>query len=171
MRFTAALVVVLGLFVSACSQPAPAPAPAPAAAPKTDLAAEEKAIRDLDARWMKAEQARDAAAAAAMFAADGLAYREHNAPLGPAAYQTYQSKFYADNPKSNGTWSTNAVRVASAGDLAFQTGEYRTTGIGPKGDGEDRGSFVTVWKKVNGEWKVAHDISATAMPEVPMQKK
>ena len=63
------------------------------------------------------------------------------------------------------------IRVAAAGDLAFQTGEYRTTGIGPKGDGEDKGNFVTVWKKVNGEWKVAHDISANSMPEAPMKKK
>jgi uncharacterized protein (TIGR02246 family) len=169
MRSVAVLVVALGLLVGACAQPAPAPAPAPA--PKPDLAAEEKAIRDLDARWLKAVQARDAKGEAAMFASDGLAYREHNAPLGPAAYEAFETKFFADNPKSTGAWSTNAVRVASSGDFAVQTGEFHNTGLGPKGDGEDKGSFVTVWKKVNGEWKVAHDISATSMPEVPVTKK
>ena len=40
-----------------------------------------------------------------------------------------------------------------------------------KGNGEDKGRFVTVWKKVNGEWKVAHDIGSTTMPEPPPEKK
>jgi ketosteroid isomerase-like protein len=41
----------------------------------------------------------------------------------------------------------------------------------PKGDREDKGRFVTVWKKVNGEWKVAHDIGSTTMPETATEKK
>lgn len=171
MRSVPVLTITLALLVGACAQPAPAPAPAPAAAPKPDLAAEEKAIRDLDARWLKASQARDAKGEATMFASDGFAYREHNAPLNPAAYEAYETKFFADNPKSDGTWTTTSVRVATSGDFAVQTGEYRTTGLGPKGVGDDRGSFVTVWKKVNGEWKVAHDISATSVPEAPAAMK
>lgn len=106
-----------------------------------------------------------------MFAGDGFAYREHNAPLGPAAYEAFTTKFYAANPKSTSAWSTNAIRVAASGDLAVQTGEFHNTGLGPKGAGEDKGSFVTVWKKVSGEWKVAHDISATSMPETPATMK
>jgi uncharacterized protein (TIGR02246 family) len=170
MRSTAVLVVALGLFVGACAQPAPAPAPAPVAKP--DLAAEEKAIRDQDARWMKVTQARDAKGEAAMFASDGVAYREHSAPLaGPAAYEAFETKFFADNPKADTTWTIDGVRVAASGDLATETGAFHTTGLGPKGDGEDKGHFVTVWKKVGGEWKVAYDIGATAMPEAPMKKK
>jgi Tol biopolymer transport system component len=64
------------------------------------------------------------------------------------------SKFATDNPKANTTWSTDAIRIAESGDLAIQTGEYRVTGLGPRGDGEDKGRFVTVWKKVDGEWKL-----------------
>lgn len=166
MRLLSVLSAVLVSLAAACSQPPPAPAPKP------DLTAEETAIRDTDARWLKAAQARDAAGQAAVFASEGVAYREHVDPLvGPAAFQAYTTKFETDNPKLNVTWSTDAIRIAESGDLAIQTGEYHLTGLGPKGDGEDKGRFVTVWAKVNGEWKVAHDIGSTTMPEVTAEKK
>ena len=168
MRLRRMNVLPAGLLflVAACSQPAPVPPQKP------DLASEEKAIRDMDARWLKATQARDAAGEAAVFAIDGVAYREHIDPLlGPGAFQEYTTKFQTDNPKANVTWSTDAIRIAESGDLAIQTGEYHLTGLGPKAEREDKGRFVTVWKKVNGEWKVAHDIGSTTMPEAPPAKK
>ena len=104
-------------------------------------------------------------------ASDGVAYREHVDPLvGPQAFQAWVTKLYADNPKQSVTWSTNSISIADSGDLAIQTGEYHVTGLGPKGDREDKGRFVTVWKKVSNEWKVAHDIGSTTMPEVPAEK-
>lgn len=165
MRLHIALTGVLVLLVAACSQPAPSPAPGP------DLAAEEMAIREADARWLQAAQARDAAGEAAMLASDGVAYREHVEPLvGPAAFQAWTEKRYVDNPKLGVSWTTDSIHVTSSGDLAIQTGQYQNTGIGPRGDREDRGRFVTVWKKVNGEWKAAHDIGSTTMPEAPAQR-
>lgn len=166
MRSLTAHIVALGFLIAGCSQPAPAPAPKP------DLIGEEKAVRDMDARWLEAAQSRDPNGAAAVFANDGVAYREHSEPLvGPAAYQAFQTKFYADNPQVRTTWTTDAIRVAESGELAIQTGEYQDAALGPKGDHEDRGRFVTVWKKVGGEWKVAYDIGATTMPETPAEKK
>ena len=87
--------------------------------------------------------------------------------MGPAAIQAFETKFYENNPKISVTWSTESVRVAESGELAIQTGEFHDMGVGPKGEGEERGRFVTVWKKANGEWKVAHDIAASTMPEKP----
>jgi uncharacterized protein (TIGR02246 family) len=157
--------LLLVALTAACAQP---PAPPP---PGPDLAAAEKAIRDADARWLKAAQARDAAAEAAAFAPDGIAYRDHVEPLkGPAAYQAYSEKQYAENPKASTNWTTDTIQVVPSGDLAVQTGTYQLTGLGPKGDIEDKGRFVTVWKKVGTDWKVAHDISVTTMPEAPAKK-
>lgn len=166
MRFRVALFVFLLPLAAACTQPAPG------SAPKPDLTIEETAIREADARWLKAAQARDVSGEAAVFASDGVAYREHVDPLvGPAAFQTWDTKLYADNPKQSATWTTDAIRIADSGDLAIQTGEYHVAGIGPKGEGEDKGRFVTVWKKVSGEWKVAHDIGSTTIPEAPADNK
>jgi ketosteroid isomerase-like protein len=160
------LFVVLAFLVAACSQPPPAPVSKP------DLAMEEKAIRDADAQWLKDSQERNAAAEAALFASDGVAYRAHLAPIvGPAAYQAYVTKDYEENPKLVAAWTTDSIQVSESADLAIQTGEYDFTGIGPKGEGEDKGRFVTVWKKVGSEWKVAYDIGSTTMPEAPPAKK
>ncbi len=126
----------------------------------------------MDAQWLTAVQTRDPSGEAAVFASDGVAYRVHNEPLvGPAAYQAFQTKFYVENPKASSTWSTDTIRVAESGDLAIQTGEFHNMALGPRGEGEDRGRFVTVWKKTDGEWKVAHDIGSTTMPEAPPAKK
>ena len=167
------VVVTLGFaaLVAACAPAAPPPAPVQAA-PKVDVAAEVMAIRDLDAQWLKAAQARDAAAEARIIANDGVVYREHVPPLiGPAAFQAYNEKMAAANPKSAINWSTEAIQIAAAGDIAIQTGEYHLTGLGPTGSQQDRGRFVTIWKKVNNEWKVAHDISSTTMSEPVPGKK
>jgi len=166
MRLREVPMTVLLLLCASCSQPAPG------SAPKPDLTAEEKAIREADANWLKASQARDARAEAAVFASDGAAYREHVDPLvGPAAFEAWDAKQYEENPKQIGTWTTENIQISASGDLAIQTGQYRLTGIGPKGDGADSGRFVTVWKKVGGEWKVAHDIGSTTMPVPKNEKK
>lgn len=163
-----ATIVALSL-LAACTQPSPAPAAA--APPKPDLAAEERAIRDADARWLKVAQARDAAGEAALFANDGVAIRAQAGVItGPAAYEAYTSKSFTENPKSQVTWSTDAIRVAESADLAVQYGESQTTGLGPKGDRQERSRFVTVWRKVNGEWKVAYDTS-TPVTIAPPPKK
>lgn len=153
---------VLGLIVFACAAPPPPPPPAP------DLAAAEQAVRAKDATWVAAAAARDAAGEAAMFADDGVAFRDAAEPLvGPAGYQAYATKFYADNPKSVSTWTTRSIMVAPSGDFAVQTGTYTETGAGPRGDKENRGNFVTVWKKVGDDWKVAVDIGQPIVAAKP----
>jgi uncharacterized protein (TIGR02246 family) len=160
-----AYLAVAAMAVAACAAPPPA---------KPDLAAEEQAIRAQDAKWQDAAKAHDAATEASMFADDGVAYRDHSEPLmGPAAYQAYAARDYADNPKEAVSWTTSAIHVAESGDIAMQTGSYEVGGLGPKGSGTDKGSFLTVWKKLGDTWKVAADMSSTSMPDasaMPMKK-
>jgi uncharacterized protein (TIGR02246 family) len=132
-----------------------------------DPAAEEKTIRDLAAKWQQALLARDAATQAGMFAPDGVSYHDGQEPLvGPAAILAWEQKAVANHPKAKITSTTTEIRIAASGDLAVQSGEGRITGLGA--DGEDQSvrtqRFVTVWKKINGEWKVAHDIAVDTTP-------
>jgi uncharacterized protein (TIGR02246 family) len=134
------------------------------APPKPDLAFEEQAIREMDTRWQQAVHARDARAQAAIYPSDGVAYRAGETPLiGPASILTWEAKSASENPKADSSWTTDQIRVAAAGDVAVQTGEAHITGMGRNGEDRTvrRERLVTVWKKVDGEWKVAHDISSS----------
>jgi uncharacterized protein (TIGR02246 family) len=132
-----------------------------------DLSADEKAIRELSARWQKALLDRDAATQASMFAADGISYHDGQEPLvGPAAILAWEQKAVSNHPKAKITSTTDRIQISTSGDLAIQTGEGRLTSLGANGeDGSvHRQRFVTVWKKVDGQWKVAHDMAVNITP-------
>ena len=160
MRFrSCSFVAVLAVLAGACAAPAPPPPPQP------DLVAEERAIRDADDRWLKAAQARDAAGEAAVIAPDGIVYRTNMDPaVGPDAFKALQEKTYAENPKVTVDWASDSITVAQSGDMAVESGTFKVSGLGPKADVSDTGKFLTVWKKVNGVWKVAFDMGSSTVP-------
>ena len=132
-----------------------------------DRAADEQAIRELAAKWQKALLARDPVTQAGMFAADGVSYHDGQEPLvGPAAILAWESRSAKNHPKAKITSTTDRIEIAASGDLAVQTGEGQLTSLGENGEDEKvhRQRFVTVWKKVNGEWKVAHDMAVNITP-------
>jgi uncharacterized protein (TIGR02246 family) len=160
-RFNFAVLAAAAMLLAACGPKTP----------KVDLAAEEKAVREVSMHWLDLAKAKDAVGEAGLFAADGIAYRLHREPaVGPAGYQAYATKNYTDNPKVSFSWATTSVTVAASGELAVETGTYHDSALGMKGDREDMGNYVTVYKKVNGAWKVAEDISTSSMPEATPAK-
>jgi len=113
---------------------------------------------------MKASAARDAAGEAAALAPDAIVVRANSPALDPTTYQTFNAKFYADNPKVETTWTTDTLEINDSADWAVQTGTYTLTGLGPKGDGKEVGKFTTRWKKIGGTWKVVQDTSVSTTP-------
>jgi len=129
--------------------------------PTVDLAAEGQAIRDASTAWLAAEQAKDYAKAAANFAEDGIAYPGEQDPLvGPAAIQAYYEADAAKKPNETFSWTVDGVAVAASGDMAVETGSWMSNNEGK----EQRGKYVTTWKKVGGVWKVATDMSVSTTP-------
>ncbi len=148
---------IAAVLIAGCSS-----APRPA-----DLAAEEKIIRELAAKWQRALLDRDAATQASMFAADGVSYHDGQEPLvGPAAILAWEQKAVENHPKAKITSTTDRIQISRSGDLAIQTGEGQLTSLGEHGEDEKvhRQRFLTIWKKVNGEWKVAHDMAVNITP-------
>ncbi len=126
-----------------------------------------RAIRALAARWQQAVLARDPDGQASVFADDGVSYHDGQEPLvGPAAIRAWEAGSKASHPKAIITSTTDGIQIASSGDLAVQTGEGRLTNLGENGADRKvhRQRFVTVWKKVNGQWRVAHDIAVNVTP-------
>ena len=151
-----AFVLVVGLMMTGCS-----------GAPRPDLAADEKAIRDLSAKWQKALLARDAETQASMFADDGISYHDSQPPLvGPQAILEWEKKSVNNHPNAKITSRTTELKIAASGDVAIQAGEGELTNLGANGEDHavHRQRFLTIWKKVNGQWKVAHDMAVNTTP-------
>jgi len=143
----------------------------PAARMAADRTADEQAIRTLSERWLAAQRKMDVDAILTNFASDAAAVYGGKLLNGrDAIRRNYESDFATlpkERPGYMPSWKTTRVEVAQAGDLAYEAGTYEDTWNG--GKGVERGNYLTVWRKVGGDWKVARDM---ATPESkPASKK
>ena len=163
MRSAFLLLPVLALV--ACSPSGAGSTDTASAAPKVDLAAEEKAIRDLDAQWMRAVQAKDTAAITRLYATDGLFMPPNGQALGgrAGAQKGWGNMFAA--PGFALSFEPTKVVVAEAGDIAYDIGTYTFSMDGARGRRvEDKGKYLVVWKKEDGAWKIAADMFNSDLP-------
>ena len=151
--------VVLAVFaLVACAAP-------PAEEPAVDVAAEAQAIRDASAAWLQALQARDAAMIDSFYAASVTAIFDGKINEGLAEVRAAREENFASRPDSTITWTTTAVEVAASGDLACERGNWTSDPDGAGEAPEEYGEYLTVWKKIDGQWTVLHDAGATIKAE------
>ena len=135
-------------------------------APAVDLAAEEKAIWDRSAEWLKLSQAKDTAAIVdTVFLPDAITVFDGEVRNGSAEIKAGFDEEMAQMPAATLNWTTTAVKLAPSGDMAWETGAFT---MDPDGEGEApsvTGNFVTVWSKVDGIWRVAADSGSTPRAE------
>jgi ketosteroid isomerase-like protein len=62
------------------------------------------------------------------------------------------------------SFAPTVVEVAQSGELGYDQGTYDLSFDGPKGPVADRGKYVVVWKKEEGEWHAALDILNSDLP-------
>lgn len=68
------------------------------------------------------------------------------------------------------TWYPEGAQMGPSGDTGFTWGHYEAHSHGANGQpATASGRYITFWKKVRGEWKVALDASATDAPPLPPQ--
>ena len=151
----AASSLALILFASGCSQPAP----------KDTRAADESALRDLDAQWAKAAAAKDLNATVAFYSDDASVFPP-NAPIAsdkPSIRAAWTSLL---SPDTSIAWQASKADVARSGDLGYIAGVYQMTMKDPHGKPTtDTGKFVEVWKKqADGNWKTVADIFNSDLP-------
>jgi uncharacterized protein (TIGR02246 family) len=149
--------VALVLLASSCGEKTP---------PDT-RAADESAIRALDAQWSKAAAARDVDGSVSYYS-DDASLLGPNAPIASdkaGIRAAWASLLGADTSLS---WQASKVEVSRSGDLAYVQGVYQMTSKDARGKATaDNGKFVEVWKKqADGKWKTVADIFNSDLPIV-----
>jgi len=138
-----------------------------------DHEADAQAIRALSQRWLAALQNKDLDGVMGYFATDAAAVYGGKLLTGAAAirrnYENELAAFSTERPGLVRAWQTTAVEVAQAGDMAYESGTYDDSWNG--GKDHDRGNYLTVWRKVGGDWKVARDIGTPEAAPGPAAKR
>jgi len=136
-----------------------------AEAPAIDLAAEEQAIRARSAEWMGYAQAKDVASMVnGIYAADAITLFDGTIRRGAAEIQAGAEKELAEAPDLQVSWTTTAVKVAASGDLAWETGDVTVDADGAGEGAPVTGSFVTVWTRIDGQWRAVADAGTMVKP-------
>lgn len=163
-----ATTLVTALFVMGCDkakEERQEEVPATEAEPAVDLAAEEQAIRNRSAEWMNYANSKDVASIVnGVFSPDAYAVFDKKVHRGSAAIQAAMDKQVKDMPNAVVSWNTTSVKVAASGDMAVEKGDYV---VDPDGEGKKSaisGTYVTVWEKVDGNWRVTADVGADNPP-------
>src|SRR6185437_450103 len=160
LRLSAFLFAIVTL-LAACNTTSQ-PSAQPAASPDT-RAADEAAIRALDADWVKAIASKDLAKATSYYADTAQMF----APNAPAATgKDAVQKLCAGMLRLPGfalTFAPFKIEVARSGDLAYETGEYEMTVNDKKGKPQTvKAKYVVVWgKQADGSWKALVDSPTT----------
>jgi uncharacterized protein (TIGR02246 family) len=102
---------------------------------------------------------KDAAAAAALYTTDAVAYPPNGpAVSGRAAIQ----KMWAGVIASGVTDATlTTAEVDAQGNIAWETGTYVMRVAGKP---VDNGKYIVIWKREQGQWRLHRDIWNTNMP-------
>ena len=142
-------------------------ASAPPPAPAVDVAAEQAKLRDIEAAWVKEIAAKDLEKAAAHYADDGVLMAPGTAAMkGKEAIHAGWKEMLSD-PNLKLIFSAGRIEISQAGDMATTQGSYTMTMTNHKTKKpvEDKGSYVTVYKKqVDGNWKAIEDINTSELP-------
>ncbi|HXN98085.1 MAG TPA: SgcJ/EcaC family oxidoreductase [Candidatus Acidoferrales bacterium] len=149
--------IALVLLASSCGEKTP---------PDT-RAADESAIRNLDAQWSKAAAAKDVDATVSYYS-DDASLLGPNAPIASDKQGIRAAWASLLGTDTSLTWQASKVEVSRSGDLAYVQGVYQMTSKDARGKPtSDTGKFVEVWKKqADGKWKTVADIFNSDMPVV-----
>jgi uncharacterized protein (TIGR02246 family) len=132
-------------------------------APPDTRAADESAIRALDAEWAKAVSQKDLEKATSYYV-ESSSFFAPGAPLatGKEAIQKAWAGLAA-TPGFALTFSPTKIEVSRAGDLAYEIGEYQMTTNDKKGKPQTvKAKYITVWgKQPDGSWKALVDAPTT----------
>jgi len=149
-RFTTLVAIALAAVNISCAQ-------------TVDVAAEKTALLARDAEW--ATTAKNVDKYVEFFTPDGTVAVAGMPNVAGAKAIKDMLEPLVNSPGYDMKWKATRVAVASSGEIGYTAGTYAETTQNANGTPvTETGRFVTVWKKVDGVWKVAED---AAGPDAP----
>jgi uncharacterized protein (TIGR02246 family) len=136
------------------------------AAPDT-RAADEKAIRDGEAAWVKAFATKEPEKAAAIYADDAASMLPDTPLMSGKKAILAGMKPELGDPNFSLVFAPTKVEIAKSGDIAYSQGTFRYTTTDPKTKKRvgQAGNYVEVYaKQADGTWKVEEDIATEETP-------
>jgi uncharacterized protein (TIGR02246 family) len=138
-----------------------------AAAPAEDRSADEEAIRANVAAFVRAYNAGDAKAVAALFTPDGLAVdKEANTSQGRAAIEQTFAELFAAAPQNRLEVFVDSVRFLGP-DLAVEVGTTKATPA--PGEAPENDAYTVLHVKRDGKWLMA--LARDAEGEAPTSRE
>lgn len=122
-----------------------------------------RAIRELSDQWQRDIAAQNVDAIVALHASDAIVMMSH-APVatGSVAIRGMWAEA-VKTPGLNLHWTPTKIDVVSP-TRAIEYGTYTESYDTPQGKGSDAGTYVVVWHKIKGKWRVALDTPNTTTP-------
>ena len=122
------------------------------AVPPKQTSADAQELIDADLRFARDSSVRGADAWRDVWADDGVMPARDGMSTGGEAVRSQVAPSYASGMKIE--WTPQSAQIAPAGDLGYTWGRWvRTTAEGK----QSHGTYITVWEKRNGVWKVVYD--------------
>jgi uncharacterized protein (TIGR02246 family) len=120
----------------------------------------EQALRDLDAKWLKAAAAKDVERTIAFYSDDAVVLPPNETSA--TTKETIRSSWKArlGSPGLVISWQPTKVQVGKAGEMAWVSGTYEVTMNDASGKPtNDRGKYLEIWEKqTDGNWKCAAEM-------------
>jgi ketosteroid isomerase-like protein len=145
------------------SQSEPISTSSPSSSPpekSTGTQSVERLLRDLDAQWAKAAEAKDVEQTIAFYSDDAIVLPPNatSAATKEAIRNGWKEMFAS--PGFVISWQPTRVQVGKAGEMAWVRGTYELTMNDASGKPiNDRGKYLEVWEKqTDGNWKCAADM-------------
>jgi ketosteroid isomerase-like protein len=137
--------------------------------PVADIAADEAAIREADAEWVKAAQSRQTDAWVAFYTDDAMVMLPNNEVSNKKEDARKPVGDLLALPEASTDWQPTKIEVAHSGDLAYLAGTYKLSFRGSNGSPiTDSGKIVRIWRKQSdGRWKCIVDIWKSEPPASP----
>lgn len=128
----------------------------------------ESLLRDAAIKWQKSIDSKNIDVTAGLFAIEAVGMYHANPPAnGREANKKIWQSVYSD-PANEHPITVEQVHISRSGDMGYTMGKWWS--IRPKGNYYNGGRYVSIWKKIDGEWQMVI-ISANVHEDVKAERQ